>query len=308
MRRWNGNLHGVTTVMADGMEQNRFEGMAPLVERYRCLILDLWGVVHDGRHVFPEADDCLAQLRSHGVRLAVISNTSRGTSNLCRLLETIGLDPAHFDCILSAGELARLTLARRRGPKSASLGDRCLVLGDRCNIEWLEALDLSFTEDPCGADFLLAVGILRAGETLDSHEQTLREAAAAHLPMVCANPDRVVVIDGTPCVAAGAVAARYENVGGRVTYFGKPFPEVYRWCLSTLAETASGTAAVGDSLITDIAGAAGVGLDTIFVSSTGVHAQELALSFGGPPDLRRLSQLCSDVGVTPTATIPAFRW
>jgi ribonucleotide monophosphatase NagD (HAD superfamily) len=49
-------------------------GIAPLAERYDGFILDLWGVLHDGRHPMPGALDALAHLREAGKRIVILSN------------------------------------------------------------------------------------------------------------------------------------------------------------------------------------------------------------------------------------------
>ena len=39
-----------------------------LVGRYDAVLCDVWGVLHDGRAVFPGAPDALIELRAAGVR------------------------------------------------------------------------------------------------------------------------------------------------------------------------------------------------------------------------------------------------
>ncbi|MGZ8401223.1 MAG: HAD hydrolase-like protein, partial [Methyloceanibacter sp.] len=75
---------------------------------------------------------------------------------------------------------------------------------------------------------------------------------------------------------AGALAALYEKVGGSVVYAGKPHAPIYALALETIAQLAGGSVAkdavraIGDGINTDIAGAASLGIDAVFVAS-GLH-------------------------------------
>ena len=116
----------------------------------------------------------------------------------------------------------------------------------------------------------------------------LRRSLARDLPMICANPD-LVVMHGTKLVlCAGALAEWYENEGGKVRWHGKPYRSVYDSCLALLGITdRSRVLAVGDSLRTDIAGAAAAGLDSLFVIG-GIHADEFGVVPDREPDLARI--------------------
>jgi ribonucleotide monophosphatase NagD (HAD superfamily) len=81
-----------------------------------------------------------------------------------------------------------------------------------------------------------------------------------------------------PC--AGLLAERYALLGGRVEMAGKPYPPIYR---SALAEARAVLArdlakdevmAIGDSLATDMAGAAASGIAALFISQ-GIHRDEI---------------------------------
>ncbi len=40
--------------------------MRPLARRYSLMLLDLWGVMHNGVEIFPHAKECLQKLRAEG--------------------------------------------------------------------------------------------------------------------------------------------------------------------------------------------------------------------------------------------------
>ena len=103
--------------------------------------------------------------------------------------------------------------------------------------------------------------------------------------MICANPDRMVQKGDRLVYCAGALAELYEAMGGRVLMAGKPHAPIYRCALDALAgqlgrEPDIGRVlCIGDGVSTDVAGAAGQGLDCLFLWG-GVHAADLE----GPQD------------------------
>ena len=125
--------------------------------------------------------------------------------------------------------------------------------------------------------------------------------------MICVNPDLLVIRLGQQEPCAGALAARYEAIGGRVRYFGKPHPEVYDLALAALALAPSCVLAVGDGLATDIAGAAAADLDSVLITG-GLLADALGLAPGMVPSARELDGACRAAGARPRAALASFAW
>jgi len=155
---------------------------------------------------------------------------------------------------------------------------------------------------------VLNTGIDDFDETLADYEPVLTACVERRLPMVCANPDLVVVVDNKLVICAGELARRYEDLGGEVRYHGKPHASVYRRCFQLLGDLApSRILAVGDSLRTDIAGANAAGIDGLLVTG-GIHREELGANWGEHPASESLGQLVETSGHTPVAAIPGLRW
>jgi ribonucleotide monophosphatase NagD (HAD superfamily) len=109
-------------------------------------------------------------------------------------------------------------------------------------------------------------------------------------------------------ICAGALAQRYEEMGGRVRWHGKPFAPVYETCFALLGiADRRRILAVGDSLRTDIAGAATVGIDSVLVAG-GIHGEEFGIAEHEVPDLERLAAGVAASGHRPNAVIARFRW
>lgn len=283
-------------------------GLSAVADRYDGFILDLWGVLHDGVRPYPGVVNTLQQLKRRRKRTIILSNGPRRAASLARRTAEIGITADLYDELHSSGEETWRLLRERPEPAIPALGRRVFLIAPERDRDLLDGLDLEAVKSPGAADFLLATGLAHAAETVADYEQVLVTGAAHGRPMLCANPDLEVVRAGVREFCAGALAARYEALGGSVLYVGKPHPAVYRTCLSHLGSVArSRILAVGDSLRTDVAGATGVGVDSLLVLG-GIHAEELADAAGSRPDSARLATACAKAGQWPTYAVPAFTW
>src|SRR5262249_722529 len=136
----------------------------------------------------------------------------------------------------------------------------------------------------------------------------LQRSVARGLKMICANPDLEVLMRGQREICAGALAERYEALGGEVRYHGKPYPSVYHEVFGLMGNPPKNrVGGIGDSLRPAVAGARGVGIDSILITG-GIHAETLGAGPGELPDPARLDALCAQVGVRPTVAMPGLRW
>lgn len=280
-------------------------GIAEVVADYDGFLVDVWGVLHDGAAPFPATLSCLRELRAAGKKVVLLSNVARRAQTLADDLAALGIGPELYDCAVTSGESVWSALRNRTDPWHARLGRRCLFLGPGGPSRLLEGLDLESVASVEVADFLLAARTLKPGVGAEVHDPLLVAAAARGLPMLCANPDLVAVVRGNRIVCPGAIARRYEDLGGNVFYHGKPHGAIYDRALDLLGIGDRGRACgIGDSLITDISGAGRAGLGTMLVAS-GVHAEDIG---PWPPDADRIEALCRRSGSRPHAVAPAFCW
>ena len=133
--------------------------------------------------------------------------------------------------------------------------------------------------------------------SLDDLHPVLEQMRTRNLPLLCANPDIVTEIGGRPVECSGAVGQRYADLGGDVIYAGKPQPSIYEQCLALAADLRGSSISrervlvIGDSLRTDIAGAAANGFDSLFILG-GIHARQL----GHSPTQVSIAKLLNDLG------------
>jgi ribonucleotide monophosphatase NagD (HAD superfamily) len=125
--------------------------------------------------------------------------------------------------------------------------------------------------------------------------------------MICANPDLVVHRLGKVEICAGSIAERYEELGGSVRWHGKPHKSIYLSGLRLMGGIdKERVLAVGDSFRTDIRGANGAGLDSLFVIE-GIHREDL-LRPDGSVNASHLEDTVARAGAVPTYAVRRFEW
>jgi HAD superfamily hydrolase (TIGR01459 family) len=281
------------------------ERIEPLARRYDVLLCDIWGVVHNGMAAFPAACDALTRFRSGGGTVILITNAPRASDAVVRILDRMNVSKQVYDAITSSGDVTRGVVAARPG-------QRVFHLGPERDHSIFTGLDVNFTPIE-SADYVVCSGLFDDTiETPDNYRDMLAAMHARSLFMVCANPDVVVERGDTLVYCAGALADAYAALGGEVLYCGKPHAPIYDMALKTAAALRGGTAparnrvlAIGDSVRTDLKGAAAFGLDVMFVTS-GLHAEHYGSREA--PDLDALNRVFADAHVAPKAVMSGLKW
>jgi HAD superfamily hydrolase (TIGR01459 family) len=283
-------------------------GIGALAPRYDGFILDLWGVVHDGVAPMPGALECLRSLIEAGKRVVLLSNAPRRAGDVVERIDRIGVPAGLYHNVMSSGEEAWQHLFRRDDSFYAALGRRCVHIGSERDTGIREGLGLELVETAEEAEFILNTGPAGWDDRIEDYRSLLQRALERGLPMVCANPDLVVMHGGRLALCAGALAQWYEDRGGRVRWHGKPFRSVYETCFGLLGiDDLSRILAIGDSLRTDIAGAAGAGIDSVLIVG-GIHADEFGVIEGQTPDLERIRAALRAASYRPVAVARSFCW
>ena len=237
--------------------------------KYRAIFCDVWGVVHDGVRLYPHAAKRLRGWREEGRKVILVTNAPRTADSVEQQLARIGLPSDCWDGIATSGEAGIAALLELGAPVGfiGTPGDRSVLEGRGVQIAETGFSDLACT----GID-----GIRLHAEDYRGALEACREA---EVTLHCLNPDRIVLRGGVEEDCAGAIADLYEAMGGRVEWYGKPHAHIYEHALHLAGDPPRETVlAVGDSLRTDILGAARMGFDTVYVAG-GIHRGETI-----PPD------------------------
>lgn len=282
-------------------------GLRVLAPHYDALILDLWGVLHDGVRPYPWVIPCLERLRDAGKKLCVLSNAPRRVGRIAAHMAAMGLSPGLIDTIYSSGEATFEALTGRFSAMPAGVsGGRCLHIGATDDAQLVFATDIRLVTDPAEADFVLCTGVDTVDDRLEDYQDILRQCLRQRLPLICANPDLEVMHGERTKICAGTLAAFYESEGGQVVSYGKPYRPVYDRCLEILATPQERVLAVGDSFRTDIAGAKAAGLDCLLIAA-GLDAETL-LAPDGTTDADALDHLAAEWRLRPRWTAARFAW
>jgi HAD superfamily hydrolase (TIGR01459 family) len=261
-------------------------GLGALAGDYRALLCDVWGVVHNGVRAFPAATDALVRFRAAGGKVVLLTNAPVPKSAVAARIAPLGVPEAAYDDIVTSGEVARAILAERGDARVLHVGpDRDLPLYDGLTVRLV-------AEAEC--ELISCTGLFNdVVETPDDYATRIGRWRARNLPMVCANPDRVVERGDRLVWCAGAIADRYRAAGGPVTVVGKPHPAIYVQALALLDGTGP-VLALGDGVETDVRGAVAAGLDVVFVTG-GIHAAEFGAR--GTPDLAAVHAQLAKAGL-----------
>jgi HAD superfamily hydrolase (TIGR01459 family) len=281
------------------------ERFAPLAADYDVLFCDVWGVVHNGVAAFADACEALACFRSSGGTVILLTNAPRPAAAVARILDRFGVPRTAYDAIVSSGDVTR-------GVVEQKLNESMFHIGPSRDLPIFDGLNVIFAPIE-SADYVVCSGLFDdTTETPESYREMLALMRARQLFMVCANPDVVVERGDTLIYCAGAIADAYGALGGEVLYCGKPYMPIYETALGKAASLRGGTRpplsrvlAIGDSVRTDLSGAAALGLDCVFVTSR-LHAE--AYGSREAPDVAALNAMFAAAGVTPKAIMRGLTW
>lgn len=280
------------------------EHFSALAANYDVVLSDVWGVTHNGVAAFPEACDALVRFRAGGGTVILLTNAPRRGEAVLHQLDQLGVPRDAYDGIVSSGDVTCGVMAERPGQS-------VFHLGPQRDISIFEGLNVRFASAE-EADYVVCTGLFNdETETPESYREMLTLMRDRGLFMVCGNPDVVVDRGDTLVYCAGAIADLYGTLGGEVLYAGKPYGPIYELALAKATQTrgakveTSRVLAIGDSVRTDLKGAATFGIDCLFVTA-GIHAEEL----GGRhnPDMQILTRIFSEAGLKARAVTRTLVW
>jgi HAD superfamily hydrolase (TIGR01459 family) len=270
-------------------------GLADLADRYDVLLSDVWGVIHNGRESFPDACNALARFRAEKGPVVLISNSPRPASDVVAQLDALKVPREAWTAFITSGDATRVLLGQK-----AALGAAWRIGPDR-DMPLYEGLGLTFAE-PDDAAFIAVTGPFDDEvETPEDYRERFTGPAARGLPMICANPDRVVQRGDKLIYCGGALADLYEAMGGQVLMAGKPFAPIYDLCLAEATRLLGRPVdprrvlCIGDGVHTDVQGAQQQGLDCLFIAR-GIHG-DAAMGLDGKLSAAGVDALLAAEGV-----------
>tara|TARA_Y100000768_G_C23853279_1_gene622111 strand:+ start:134 stop:952 length:819 start_codon:yes stop_codon:yes gene_type:complete len=240
------------------------EGLRSIVHNYNLFYIDLWGVVHNGITLNKEAINVLDQLSKNDKEYILLTNAPRPSQTVKNFLEKMGLSKDIRKHVYSSGEAALDYLKKNfRFNKFYHIGPP----RDFDLFKKFEDMRSNSIED---SDYFLCTGLFDDhNEDLNYYKNLLEKKIDKK--MICTNPDLIVDRGKIRELCAGSVAMVFEKLGGKVVYFGKPYPEVYNQSIDNKNKK---ILCIGDNLNTDIKGANLLNYDSLIISD-GIHKKEI---------------------------------
>ncbi|MCH9824655.1 MAG: TIGR01459 family HAD-type hydrolase [Lentibacter algarum] len=284
--------------------------LSEISAQYDALFVDLWGCVHDGVTAYPEAIAALQAYRKSGGIVILVTNSPKPREGVAAQLGQFGVPVDAYDSIASSGDSARSAMFR------GMVGEKVYFMG-----EWTRDSGffdpIEIINDPAQitrVPLQEAEGIVCCGPFDPMADPAVNRADFLYakqkgMKLLCANPDIVVDRGEVREWCAGALAALYTEMGGESLYFGKPHPPIYdlaRRRLNALANKvdSSRILAIGDGIHTDIQGAQGEDIDSLFITG-GLAASETKTK--DQPDADALEAFVTKQMITPTYAIGRLR-
>lgn len=283
--------------------------LSEISTQYDALFVDLWGCLHNGIEAFPEAVNALQTYRNSGGKVVLVTNAPRPHASVAAQIKGFGVPDDAWDAIATSGDSARSAMFR------GVAGQNVWFIGQDRDEPFFEPLKL--IEDPVEinrvppeeAEGIVCTGPLDPLEDPEVMRPQFLYAKEKGLKLLCANPDIIVDRGHTREWCAGALAKLYTEMGGESLYFGKPHPAIYDLARRRLSALGTDVAddrilCIGDGVLTDIKGAMGEDLDSLFISG-GLAAEETKTRT--QPDPAALSDYLEKEHSAPTYTIGFLR-
>ena len=240
----------------------KLEHLSEITNSYDTYIVDLWGVMHNGIKLNSSAINTIRKLFLNDKKIVFLSNAPRPSINVVNFLKKLKMDDKYLKNVLTSGEAALKAI------REETFGKRFYHLGPERDNSLFKNLEKNKTNiKEC--DYILCTGLFDDFENdLNYYRELLKKYTSKKL--ICTNPDLIVHRGEHEEYCAGKLASIFEDLGGEVKYFGKPYRDIYKLFLRENERAL----AIGDNLRTDIKGANNMNIDSIFITD-GVHRSEL---------------------------------
>jgi len=244
----------------------KIKGISEISEKFDAYFIDLWGVIHNGVQCYPAALKVLEKLKEQNKKIVLISNAPRPSAVVKVFLETIGLQSSCYDFLVTSGDITREYISINSSKK------KFYHLGPTRDIDLFKDLNVTLAnKEKC--DEIICTGLVSdEKEKLEDYKTLLDFFLNKKIPLICANPDEVVARGEKIVFCAGALANRYNQEGGEVRYFGKPYSDIYSFALKKVRahkdfkdQKEINALAIGDNIKTDIKGANLFNLDSVLI-------------------------------------------
>ncbi len=229
-------------------------------------LIDMDGVIYRGASLVPGAIQFVDHLKRSGTPFLFLTNNSeRSPKDLATKLEVLGMKVSWKSFYTAANCTADFLI--RQKPTSTAF-----VIGEGGLIMALQEAGIAF--DSIRPDFVVVgEGRLLNFEIMEKATRLLAKGAR----LVATNPDTWCPTDAGPRPGTGAIAALLESASGQKAYYlGKPNPFMFVMARKYLGLRTEQTIMIGDTMETDIRGAAELEIQSYLVLTGSTQAEDVA--------------------------------
>ena len=243
-----------------------------IVDQFDAFFIDQFGVIMDASGPYPFAIDAIKRLSKYGKPIVLISNSGKRAKKNCDRLERLGFDLNLFTAVITSGEVAYWTI-KNKFEDSVFIKLKIYLISSDSDTSPIDGLSCKTTKNTDEADYLIIAGSGSDKKPLSYYKSLLEPMANRGVPAFCTNPDLVMLTQNGTSFGAGLIAKEYEDMGGSVTWFGKPHPLIYKFALNKIPKIEPhNVLCFGDSVEHDIRGGYFANCKRALVRS-GIHSK-----------------------------------
>ena len=95
------------------MKTKLIKGLSQVQNKYDTFLIDLWGVIHNGVEIYPEAINVLENLNKLNKRFVLLSNAPRPSKSVEKYLRNLKMNKIFLKNVFTSGEAALQTLKKK---------------------------------------------------------------------------------------------------------------------------------------------------------------------------------------------------
>ena len=285
--------------------------LAEISDRYDAVFCDVWGCLHDGVQALPEAVAALRAFRAKGGKVVLLTNAPRPRADVAAQFGKYQVPDDCWDTIATSGDSARVAMFR------GAIGDKAYFMGQDYDLTFFEPP--AIVENPVDvkrvpleeATGIACLGPFDAHADPEVNRPQFLYAKAKGLKLLCANPDVIVDRGEEREWCAGALAGPlHRNGPERAFTSASLIRRSIPWRVSGLSNWAgtvpdSRILCIGDGINTDIKGAMGEDLDSLFITG-GLGARPKPRTTD-QPEPEALGAFVAEAQMSPTYAVGYLR-
>ena len=259
-----------------------------LADQFDAFFIDQFGVLMDASGPYPFAIDAIKRLSEYNKPIVLLSNSGKRAIENCERLERLGFDLNLFIAVITSGEVAYWTI-KNKIEDGNFIKPKIYLISRNSDTSPVNGLSCKIAKNTDEADYLIIAGSESDTKSLNYYTSLLEPMANRGVPAFCTNPDLVMLTPNGTSFGAGLIAKEYEDMGGSVTWFGKPHPLIYKFALNKIPKIEPhNVLCIGDSIEHDIRGSFNANCSSALVKTgiAAINKEELinSLNFSDTPN------------------------